>query len=115
MNALTETTTLVTGAPIPRIGFGTWLLDEGEQCYRAVSEALRLGYRHLDTARAYHNEASIGRAVRDSGIPREDIFVTAPEGRRRPAQSNLYRPHPPKRRTRFRDQHHRHGGSRRPA
>lgn len=46
-------------------------------CYNAVADALRLGYRHVDTARAYHNEASVGRAVRDSGIPREQIYVTS--------------------------------------
>ena len=77
MSALTETDTLSNGTQIPRIGFGTWLLDDGEECYNAVADALRLGYRHIDTARAYHNEASVGRAVRDSGIAREDVYVTS--------------------------------------
>ena len=86
MTVLTETTALASGAKIPKIGFGTWLLEEGEQCYRAVADALRLGYRHIDTARAYHNEASVGRAVRDSGIPREDIFVTS----KVPAEAKSY-------------------------
>ena len=77
MSALTETDTLSNGTQIPRIGFGTWLLDDGDECYNAVADALRLGYRHIDTARAYHNEASVGRAVRDSGIAREDVYVTS--------------------------------------
>jgi diketogulonate reductase-like aldo/keto reductase len=77
MSVLTETTTLSNGDQIPKIGFGTWLLKEGDECYNAVADALRLGYRHIDTARAYHNEASVGRAVRDSGIPREQIYVTS--------------------------------------
>ena len=77
MSALTETFSLSNGDQIPKIGFGTWLLKEGEECYKAVDDALRLGYRHIDTARAYRNEASVGRAVRDSGIPREEIYVTS--------------------------------------
>ena len=77
MSALTETYPLRDGAPIPKIGFGTWLLDEGDECYDAVADALRLGYRHVDTARAYGNEASVGRAIRDSGLAREEIYVTS--------------------------------------
>lgn len=77
MSVLTETYTLSNGDRIPKIGFGTWLLREGDECYNAVADALRLGYRHIDTARAYYNEASVGRAVRDSGIEREDIYVTS--------------------------------------
>jgi diketogulonate reductase-like aldo/keto reductase len=52
----------------------------------AVADALRLGYRHIDTARAYHNEASVGRAVRDSGVPREEIYVTS----KLPAEAKAY-------------------------
>jgi diketogulonate reductase-like aldo/keto reductase len=77
MSVLTETYTLSNGNQIPKIGFGTWLLKEGDECYNAVADALRLGYRHIDTARAYYNEASVGRAVRDSGIPREEIYLTS--------------------------------------
>jgi diketogulonate reductase-like aldo/keto reductase len=77
MNVLIETYTLSNGDQIPKIGFGTWLLKEGDECYNAVADALRLGYRHIDTARAYDNEASVGRAVHDSGIPREEIYVTS--------------------------------------
>ena len=77
MSVLIETYTLSNGNQIPKIGFGTWLLKEGDECYNAVADALRLGYRHIDTARAYYNEASVGWAVRDSGIPREEIYLTS--------------------------------------
>lgn len=86
MNALNQTRTLPNGVPIPTVGFGTWLLKEGEECYNAVSAALRLGYRHIDTARGYYNEASVGRAIRDSGVPREEIFVTS----KLPAEAKTY-------------------------
>jgi diketogulonate reductase-like aldo/keto reductase len=55
VSVLTETYSLSNGDQIPKIGFGTWLLKEGDECYNAVADALRLGYRHIDTARAYHN------------------------------------------------------------
>jgi diketogulonate reductase-like aldo/keto reductase len=77
MSVLTKTYTLSNGNQIPKIGFGTWLLKEGDECYSAVADALRIGYRHIDTARAYNNEASVGRAVRDSAIAREEIYVTS--------------------------------------
>ena len=63
------------GAAMPLIGFGTWQIT-GEECYRAVRTALDVGYRHLDTATVYGNEAEVGRALRDSGVAREDVFVT---------------------------------------
>ncbi len=62
------------GAHIPVIGFGTWRLA-GEECARAVAEALRVGYRHIDTAAAYGNEDRVGEGIRASGIPRDQIFV----------------------------------------
>jgi diketogulonate reductase-like aldo/keto reductase len=62
------------------------LLNEGDECYNAVADALRLGYRHIDTARGYENEASVGRAVRDSGIPREEIYLTS----KLPAEAKAY-------------------------
>jgi len=86
MTVLTDTYTLANGTTIPAIGFGTWLLKEGDECYGAVSEALRLGYRHIDTARAYHNEASVGRALRDSGLAREEVYVTS----KLPAEAKSY-------------------------
>ena len=76
MSVLTEAYTLRNGTQIPQVGFGTWLLEEGDECYDAVADALRLGYRHIDTAQAYGNEESVGEALRDSGVPREDVFIT---------------------------------------
>jgi diketogulonate reductase-like aldo/keto reductase len=76
MPALTDTFALTNGLEIPKIGFGTWQIPEGAQAYDSVTTALQAGYRHIDTARAYGNEASVGRAVRDSGVPRDQIFVT---------------------------------------
>lgn len=76
MPALTEKFTLSNGVAVPKIGFGTWQIPEGPVAYDAVAAALDAGYRHIDTARAYGNESSVGRAIRDSGIPREEIFLT---------------------------------------
>jgi diketogulonate reductase-like aldo/keto reductase len=77
MQSLTDTYTLKNGVEIPCIGLGTWQTPEGELAYNAVRDALSLGYRHVDTAAVYGNEVSVGRAVRESGIPREEIFVTS--------------------------------------
>lgn len=77
MPALTDTFTLTNGLEIPKLAFGTWQIPDGTITYDAVSTALKAGYRHIDTANAYGNEASVGRAVRDSGIPRDQIFVTS--------------------------------------
>lgn len=60
---------------LPLLGLGTWQAT-GEECYRAVRTALDVGYRHLDTATMYGNEAEVGRALRDSGVPRADVAVT---------------------------------------
>jgi len=68
--------TLNNGVSIPVLGFGTWKAENGEVAYQAVLEALKAGYRHIDTAAIYQNEESVGRAIRDSGIPRQEIFVT---------------------------------------
>ncbi len=61
---------------IPQIGFGTWQIPDGEVAYDSVKFALDAGYRHIDTAEAYGNEASVGKAIAESGIKREDIFLT---------------------------------------
>ncbi|MGH6925070.1 MAG: aldo/keto reductase [Propylenella sp.] len=63
------------GAKIPAIGFGTWPM-RGQECVRAVAAALEAGYRHIDTAAGYSNEREVGEAIRASGVPREEIFVT---------------------------------------
>lgn len=67
---------LSSGDEMPVVGLGTWQLN-GENCFRIVSEALRLGYRHIDTALMYENHKEIGRAIAESGIDREKIFVTS--------------------------------------
>ncbi len=67
---------LVDGNEIPLLGFGVWQVDEGRECEDAVRWALEAGYRHIDTAQAYENEASVGKALRDSGVPREDVYIT---------------------------------------
>ncbi|WP_250002634.1 aldo/keto reductase [Actinoplanes sp. M2I2] len=65
------------GTPVemPLLGFGTWQL-KGESAYQAVRDALEAGYRHLDTATMYGNEAEVGRALKDSGVPRDEVFLT---------------------------------------
>jgi 2,5-diketo-D-gluconate reductase B len=63
------------GARIPAIGLGTWEL-RGRTCARLVEQALRLGYRHIDTAQVYENESEVGEGLRASGIHRDDVFVT---------------------------------------
>jgi 2,5-diketo-D-gluconate reductase A len=70
-----RTLTLPEGARIPLLGFGTWQL-RGDDAVRATSSALESGYRHLDTATVYGNEAEVGRALAESGVPRDDVFVT---------------------------------------
>jgi 2,5-diketo-D-gluconate reductase A len=69
------TVTLGEAGAMPLVGLGTSPMT-GSQCYRAVRQALEVGYRQIDTATMYRNEREIGRAVRDSGIPREEVFVT---------------------------------------
>ena len=68
------TTTLIHGAEIPRLGLGTWPMDDGE-AERAVATAIEAGYRLVDTAYAYGNETGVGKGLRASGLPREELFV----------------------------------------
>ena len=63
------------GARVPALGLGTYPM-RGEQCYTAVRWALDIGYRHIDTAQSYYNEDAVGRALADSGLPRDEIFLT---------------------------------------
>jgi diketogulonate reductase-like aldo/keto reductase len=67
---------LANGARMPLLGLGVWQVPNGPECENAVRWALELGYRHLDTAQAYGNEESVGRALRDSGVPRDEVFLT---------------------------------------
>ncbi len=71
-----EHRTLADGTEIPVLGLGVWQVPDGAECERAVRWALEAGYRHIDTAQAYGNEGSVGRALRDSGVPREQVFIT---------------------------------------
>jgi diketogulonate reductase-like aldo/keto reductase len=76
MSVLTDTFTIAGDVEIPKVAFGTWQIPDGSDTYDAVRVALDAGYRHIDTALAYGNEESVGRAVRDSGIDRETLFIT---------------------------------------
>ena len=67
---------LADGNPLPLLGLGVWQVPNGPECVNAVRWALELGYRHIDTAQAYGNEESVGQGLRESGVPREEIFLT---------------------------------------
>ena len=73
---LKETFTLNNGVKIPKLGLGTWFI-EGDKASDAVREAVKSGYRLIDTAQAYGNERGVGEGVRTCGVPREEIFVTS--------------------------------------
>ena len=73
---LNETQELNKGVKIPKLGLGTWLIDN-EKVVEVVKTALAAGYRHIDTAQAYGNEEGVGKAIRESNTPREEIFVTS--------------------------------------
>src|SRR5271169_2872182 len=67
---------LADGRQMPLLGLGVWQVPNGSESVNAVRWALDLGYRHIDTAQAYGNEESVGRALRDSGVPRHEVFLT---------------------------------------
>ena len=71
-----ETVTLANGIKMPILGFGVYQISDLAECERVVGEAIEVGYRSIDTAQAYRNEAAVGNAVRKSGIPREEFFIT---------------------------------------
>jgi diketogulonate reductase-like aldo/keto reductase len=77
MKSLTDCFELNNGVKIPCLGFGTWQAPDGELAVSSVKEAIKAGYRHIDTAAAYGNEESVGQAIRESGIPREQLFITS--------------------------------------
>lgn len=84
MNAQEKTTTagvpvvkLNNGVEMPRFGLGTFLQGSNEICKQSCLTALRAGYRHIDTAHAYYDEEGVGEAVKESGIPREEIWITS--------------------------------------
>jgi diketogulonate reductase-like aldo/keto reductase len=67
---------LADGKRLPMLGLGVWQVPDGPTCVNAVRWALELGYRHIDTAQAYGNEESVGKALRDSGVPRDEVYIT---------------------------------------
>jgi diketogulonate reductase-like aldo/keto reductase len=69
--------TLNNGVKMPQFGLGVYSLKEGDETYNSVLTALKIGYRHIDTAHAYQNERSVGRAIKDSGISRDSIWITS--------------------------------------
>jgi len=69
--------TLNDGNKIPQLGYGVFLISKDEDAEKCVLEALKVGYRHIDTAHAYFNERGVGKAIKKSGIPRKDIFLTS--------------------------------------
>lgn len=72
---LQETYTLANGVQIPKLGLGTWLINN-EAVVQAVKDAVQIGYRHIDTAQAYQNERGVGEGIKACGVKREEIFVT---------------------------------------
>ena len=76
MTSQNDTYKLPNGVEIPCLGFGTWQTPDGETAVQSVRCAIDAGYTHIDTAQAYGNEASVGKAIRLSGVPRKDLFIT---------------------------------------
>ena len=68
--------TLRNGVEMPGVGFGTWKAKDGEDAFNSIISAIEAGYRHIDTATLYKNEASVGKAVRECGLKREELFVS---------------------------------------
>ena len=70
-----EYATLANGVKMPQLGYGVDQVTK-EECERCVADALKVGYRHIDTAQSYFNEEEVGNALKKSGIPREELFIT---------------------------------------
>lgn len=70
-----ETFTLNNGVQIPKLALGTWFIDD-DKAAEAVRQAIKIGYRHIDTAQAYGNERGVGEGVRTCGVPREELFIS---------------------------------------
>ena len=76
INSIKDCTQLNNGLEMPWLGFGVFQIDDGQKVEQAVLSALEVGYRSIDTATVYKNESGVGKALRESGVPREDIFLT---------------------------------------
>ncbi|MFC7062716.1 aldo/keto reductase [Halobacillus seohaensis] len=74
--SLIDTVTLQNGLKMPQIGLGVYKVEEGEEVYQTVKSALDIGYRHIDTASFYENEEGVGKAVQESGVARDELFIT---------------------------------------
>ncbi|WP_128660971.1 aldo/keto reductase [Paenibacillus sp. 598K] len=74
--SIADYTTLTNGVKMPWLGLGVWKVEDGAEVVRSVEAAIRHGYRSIDTAAAYKNEAGVGDGVRNSGVPREEMFIT---------------------------------------
>jgi len=77
MNVQTKMVQASNGVSIPQLGFGVYKITKAEEFKTAIREAIRVGYRHFDTARIYGNERALGEEIRHSGIPREQFFITS--------------------------------------
>ena len=77
MKKLTDSYVLINGVKIPCVGFGTWQTPDGDVAINSVAEAIKCGYRHIDTAAVYGNEESVGRAIKQSGVDRKELFITS--------------------------------------
>ncbi|MGQ2376055.1 aldo/keto reductase [Companilactobacillus zhachilii] len=86
MTKLTDTFDIYNGVKIPKVAFGTWQIP-ANQARKAVSDAIETGYRHIDTALVYGNEVEVGQGIKDSGVKREDLFVTS----KLPAETKSYK------------------------
>lgn len=86
---ITDSATLANGVKMPYFGLGVWRTKEGEEVINSVLYALRAGYRHIDTAAVYGNEEGVGQAIRESGVPREEIFVTTKVWNENQRQGNI--------------------------
>jgi diketogulonate reductase-like aldo/keto reductase len=75
-NSVDQSRTLADGSTVPTLALGVWQVPNGPECENAVRWALEAGYRHIDTAQAYGNEESVGAALRASGVPRQEVFIT---------------------------------------
>ena len=76
MNKLTDAFVLSNGVQVPCVGYGTYLTPDGDVAKNSVIEALKVGYRHVDTAFAYGNEKAVGEGIKGSGVNRDEVFVT---------------------------------------
>src|SRR5690554_3567416 len=76
ITSIQDTVTLNNGVTMPRLGFGVFKVEDGQEVINSVKSAIETGYRAIDTAAAYHNEEGVGQAIRESGVPRDQLFIT---------------------------------------